>query len=405
LDHATFTNITEQLRSVYRDTMAPHLRGFEATIDTDLRRPEWPNDDVYAEFLMDEVMRGDFEARQEALGKATHMTIAEKRKVENLPFIPGTDRIFLNTATLPLDAIDAQAAALLARTEAGAASVTDNIPNNVIPLPLARSVLGRLAWQRHFSDVDPAVLVDEPGSVKDLVQAAYNAEKSLRSPTVAGLRERIQSAAAKDIQTRQKAQSANEATIRETLVAYFRRQAAAVGSAGGFNVAKWDAELAHDLHKTALIVSAAVGQTVVKELGFDSTVYDVDRTSAFLLAVSERIAGNVNLTTKQQLEASDDPTAVFAMAEESRAAGIATHAATSFAGFASVEAGKRAAETNGSHPRKTWVTGQNPRAAHAAMNGQTVDLEKPFSNGMQWPGDGHDADDVANCNCTVNIST
>jgi hypothetical protein len=38
------------------------------------------------------------------------MTIAEKRKVENLPFIEGTDRIFLNTGDLPLDAIDAQAA-------------------------------------------------------------------------------------------------------------------------------------------------------------------------------------------------------------------------------------------------------------------------------------------------------
>ena len=64
---------------------------------------------MYAEFLMDEVLRGDFETRQDALAKASHMTIAEKRKVENLPFIEGTDRIFLNTATLPLDAIDAQA--------------------------------------------------------------------------------------------------------------------------------------------------------------------------------------------------------------------------------------------------------------------------------------------------------
>jgi phage portal protein BeeE len=41
LDRATFSNITEQMRSMYRDTMAPRLNGFEA-IELDLRRAEWP---------------------------------------------------------------------------------------------------------------------------------------------------------------------------------------------------------------------------------------------------------------------------------------------------------------------------------------------------------------------------
>jgi hypothetical protein len=111
LDHATFSNITEQMRSMYRDTMAPVLKGLEAVVEKELRSVEWPDDDVYAEFLMDEVLRGDFEARSDAYQKASHMTIAEKRRAENLPFIEGTDRIFLNTATLPLDAIDAAVAA------------------------------------------------------------------------------------------------------------------------------------------------------------------------------------------------------------------------------------------------------------------------------------------------------
>jgi hypothetical protein len=51
---------------------------------------------------MDEVLRGDFEQRAEAYQKADYMTIAEKRDKENLPPIPGTDRIFLNSASLPL---------------------------------------------------------------------------------------------------------------------------------------------------------------------------------------------------------------------------------------------------------------------------------------------------------------
>lgn len=160
LDRATFSNITEQMRSMYRDTMAPVAGDFEGVIETDLRAVEWPRDDVYAEFLMDEVMRGDFETRQEALGKATHMTIAEKRAVENLPFIEGTDRIFLNTATLPLDAIDAQADAIVAATaerqrqlEQGESAPPD--PKSAPSMGAVRTVMGRLG--RDITD--PGVLI------------------------------------------------------------------------------------------------------------------------------------------------------------------------------------------------------------------------------------------------------
>jgi len=157
LDRATFSNITEQMRSMYRDTMGGILPEYEAAIETDLRAVEWPDDGVYAEFLMDEVLRGAFEARQDALAKAAHMTIAEKRKMENLPFIDGTDRIFLNTATLPLDAIDAVTAA---ESQPGARTLGADV---------VRTVMGRLGWQLVLGDVDPAQvaagLPDEATSV------------------------------------------------------------------------------------------------------------------------------------------------------------------------------------------------------------------------------------------------
>jgi HK97 family phage portal protein len=400
LDRATFSNITEQMRSMYRDTMAPRCNWYEAAVELDLRQAEWPNDDVYAEFLMDEVLRGDFEARQDALAKATHMTIAEKRKVENLPFIEGTDRIFLNTATMPLDAIDAQSAALVAQTEAGTQPQQLGV---VVPLSVARSAMGRLSWQRRFSDIDPATLVDTPGPAKDAVQAAYNAEKASRAPTVTGLRNRIRDLAAKDVQASRKAQGTHEETIRQTLVKFFDRQAAAVTSAAGFKPDRWNAELTDDLHAVAVEVAALVGAATAKDLGYNPSVYDADRTTDFLRAVAARIAGNVNDTTKSQLEATDDIGHVFEMAKDSRAAGIAAGTATLVSGFAVVETGHRISEAHGRAPKKTWVTGSNPRAAHASMNGETVDLHKPFSNGMQWPGDSSDADEVASCNCTVTI--
>jgi HK97 family phage portal protein len=195
LDHATFSNITEQMRSMYRDTMAPRLRGIEATIEQDLRRVEWPSDNVYAEFLMDEVLRGDFETRQDALNKASHMTIAEKRKVENLPFIDGTDRIFLNTATLPLDAIDAQAAALVANTQqrpAPAPAGGEEPLAPVIPISAARSIMGRLSWQKSLDDVDVDTLTHGLDDAAPAIKSAFAAEVA-EGGDVASLRERIRS--------------------------------------------------------------------------------------------------------------------------------------------------------------------------------------------------------------------
>jgi len=154
LDRATFSNITEQMRSMYRDTMGGILPEYEAAVETDLRSVDWPDDAVYAEFLMDEVLRGAFEARQDALAKATHMTIAEKRKMENLPFIEGTDRIFLNTATMPLDAIDS----LVAQQVQGSAS--ENAPVALLSVGDVRAIMGRLGWQSSLDQVDPAQLCD-----------------------------------------------------------------------------------------------------------------------------------------------------------------------------------------------------------------------------------------------------
>jgi HK97 family phage portal protein len=109
LDRATFSNITEQMRSMYRDTMGPVLGSLESTVEFELRdgrfgqdrAPDF-GDNVYGEFLLDEVLRGAFEVRAEAYQKADYMTLAEKREKENLPFLPGTEQIFLNSATLPL---------------------------------------------------------------------------------------------------------------------------------------------------------------------------------------------------------------------------------------------------------------------------------------------------------------
>ena len=71
---------------------------------------------------------------------------------------------------------------------------------------------------------------------------------------------------------------------------------------------------------------------------------------------------------------------------------------TSFANFGAHD-GARAAGAGA----KTWqVTSSNPRSSHAALDGETVALGQPFSNGLRWPGDRDGGiDQTANCQCSL----
>lgn len=208
LDRATFSNITEQMRSIYRDTQAPRLNMFESVLEHDLRGSIRPGatspdfgDDVYAEFLLDEVLRGDFEARAEGYQKGINsgwIQPAEVRRMENLPFITGSDRLLVNSTIKPLDegteglppadlaamlqklylSVDVVITADEARAllnEAGAdLGPTPDLGAAPQPAPAAlRSAMGRLSRVSDLADVDPAALTaDLPDPLGPLVRAA-----------------------------------------------------------------------------------------------------------------------------------------------------------------------------------------------------------------------------------------
>jgi HK97 family phage portal protein len=191
LDHATFSNITEQMRSMYRDTMAPRLKSFEAELEVQLRGSVRPGasepdfgDDVYAEFLLDEVLRGDFEVRADAKQKAINsgqMTPAEAREMENLPFVEGSDRLFINSALVPLD----EAGMTAAPPELEPADQPDELP----PAAL-RTVMGRLSRQKTLDEVDLGVLVAGLNGATGLVCRAWGEAKAA-CEDVAGFRARL----------------------------------------------------------------------------------------------------------------------------------------------------------------------------------------------------------------------
>jgi HK97 family phage portal protein len=190
LDRATFSNITEQMRSMYRDTMAPKLRFIESTLEMELRdgrmgdRNREPDfgEGVYAEFLMDEVLRGDFEVRVPAIAQAIQtgqLTPNEGRRIENRPPVDGGDTLFINSAVTPIVAgADAMTVAELSLalqkiylsvgkviTPEEAREILNREGANLVgPAPVLdplslRSVMGKLSRVADVKDIDPAALI------------------------------------------------------------------------------------------------------------------------------------------------------------------------------------------------------------------------------------------------------
>ena len=73
---------------------------------------------------------------------------------------------------------------------------------------------------------------------------------------------------------------------------------------------------------------------------------------------------------------------MFEVAESQRSVAAAAVLSSFAAGFGTVESAKQTGAAT-----KTWVVNSsNPRASHAAMDGETVPIDAEFSNGLMWPG-------------------
>lgn len=199
--------------------------------------------------------------------------------------------------------------------------------------------------------------------------------------------------------------------FRKVLTRFFGRQRAAVLSALGakapqwWDEERWNRELGEDLFALFVSLSSSTAQKAIEAAGGNSGAFDIDRLVDYLRAKASGVAEEINGTTLEQIEAAlsddeGDPAHVFEVAESQRVGAASLTLATTVAGFATVEAAK---QTGGAS--KTWMTtSSNPRASHARMDGETVAIENNFSNGMKWPGDSSDADEVAGCACVVSFN-
>lgn len=363
MDSATFSNIKEQHKHLYQDTLGPWLQMIVEELHLQLLGDFPDSAGTYLEFNLAEKLRGSFEeqaAQLQASVGGPFMTRNEARALSNLPAIEGGDELIV-----PLNV-----------TEGGQASPQDSAPDRLLA---GGDRLALKAGPRPAVKAGPELTDEQKAGAMALFEGFFERQ-------------------------------------RKTVVSAI--------AAGGdwWDADRWNKELAADLEAFALSLTTEVGRAQAAALGFDPAAYDVERTLEFLAAVAASRAEMVNTSTERtlraELEAAEEELeeeedadrarayaagAVFDTAVAQRAGAAGSAFAVNLASFAAVEAGEKLA---GDVLLKTWrVTSTNPRAAHVRMNGETVPIGEKFSNGMNWPGDPRGGpDEVAGCECSVDLS-
>jgi HK97 family phage portal protein len=364
LEHATFSNITEQHKNLYQDTLGPWLQLIAQELELQLL-PEYSDADrVYLEFNLAEKLRGSFEeqaAAMQTMVGAPVMSRNEGRSRLNLPPVDGGDEL-----VVPLNVL---------------------VGNRASPTDTARPGEG----QGEPPAGEAAAVIDATGRLVRKAHLAIKAGGRLEERWVD--------------------------KYAQVLTATFTRQRnAALGALAGkakadvgevFNRLRWDRELADDLLSVSSGVALAAAHKVLEDVGMDPELVSVDGMLAWLKAHAQGVATGINDTTEASLRAAlaeDDPRSsvehVFEVALGMRVASAAATEVTAMSGFGGREGARGAGLTH-----KTWrTTSKNPRPTHARLNGVTIPVESLFANGARWPGDSLLIDDEkAGCSCEVSF--
>lgn len=206
--------------------------------------------------------------------------------------------------------------------------------------------------------------------------------------------------------------AAQTLALARTLRRHFSRQETEVLSEFGaglraiadlWDTERWDTELETDLLALALGLAGAYGPLVAESLGLETP--NLDAQIPFLAESSRIAAENINATTRDQVadalgvdEPLEDLRGVFDRATGARADQAATTRFTALAAFVAADVASQAGRSE-----KVWtVTSSNSR--HPELDGESVPLGEPFSNGLQYPGDPTGGvDQVAGCTCLLSF--
>ena len=358
------SNIKEQHKNLYQDSLGPWLAMFEQDIELQLLPDFEDTQGVYVEFNIAEKLQGSFEeqtaAMQGAVGRPW-MTANEARARFNMPSLDGD----ADELVTPLNVL-----------VGGQASALDSAPK------------ARLQKARLQKDDD------------DSRFTIHKSEAVVVDPTQPGLRTRYQEKWARlMVRTFDRQRAAVEGKLKDAGRAETKE---IPDIAVLWDRDRWNTELTGDFLKLGLATASAWAQFVAGQLDVE---FDDEQMLPWLQENARIGAEYVNATTLAEVEAAllqDEPESalarVFELAMAGRASQIATSRVTSLANFGSQDAARA-----GGLRQKTWrVNSTNPRPDHAALNGVSVGIRENFPNGLRWPGDPRGtADDNANCECSV----
>lgn len=357
---SSFASVKEFRKMLYTETLGPSVAQVEDAINQFLLPLVGEPASNYFELNIHEKLQGDFQEEAEQLFKAVggpYMTAAEARKRANLPYKEGTDVI-------------------LAPLNMGAAGNNGPAADEPIaPSPSGAAETG-----------NPGKTTPNPNDATHGGRARGDEVSGQKAPESAGL--------------------------IEDLTDYFARVKRVTLERMGtkepdwWNQKKWNQELSSVLHPHLLKESAGAARRAAAGAKLDPDAYSVARTEKFLKSVADSRADLVNATVRdhyaEALENETDPTLVYEDVE-SHAKTTAATLMTFVVGFAAVEVAKQLVPDKG--PTKSWVASGLPNSRHADLDGETVPIDEPFSNGAMWPGDPVlGAEGVSNCGCGVDIN-
>ena len=361
----TYASAKDNARALYADCLGPTIQMLQQRINSFLLPMIGADPDVYVEFDLSEKLKGSFEERASILQSAVggpYMTRNEARADNNLPPVEGGDELIV-----PLNVV-----------EGGQASPQDTHMDEQKSLPIPE--------------------------VSEIVLPAKTHPVGCSCPDCKGDPIHIKATSGKDEDER----------MAEVLKSFFKRQARSVlpkigADSEWWDEDRWNAELADDLEPVMDDIADRHGKETAKSIGSE---YNTEQTRAWLRKCAEGRATAINSTTKKRLDAVEDdddeentPAHAFEV-RESDSEKIGGKLARDIAGWAIVVEAVAQARQQGfeSRVQKRWVTGDNPRTEHAMMDGETVDIDEPFSNGCDWPGDDNgDPDTTCGCNCSTEV--
>ena len=359
----TYASAKDNARALYADCLGPVLQMLQQRINSFLLPMIGADPNTYVEFDLEEKLKGSFEERasiyQSACG-GPYLTRDEVRAELNLPPLP------------------------------------DGVGADVI-VPLNVVTGGQASPQDTQGDA-----YDYPGvdnQAKKLTPCSCKACKTEEELRIKG-----------------RSDEEDDEKVKKVLDSFFERQAKSVIAKIGadkenfWNQERWDKELTEDLEPVLTSISDKHGKAAAEIL---QSEYTEELTRKYLAKAASARAKKINQNTYEKivedLEEDEPDTAHVFEVRGNTSGTLARSAAGAIASFAIAEAAHQAVSDGaprviGRIVEKEWVTGENARPSHQAMNGERVPLDADFSNGQHWPGeDIGDPDESCGCNCTTEI--